>query len=34
MIMIIQTIGQRGIPAERAAIIFSMDPVYAGNRNI
>ena len=26
----LQTIGQKDIPAERAAIIYSMDPVYAG----
>lgn len=26
----LQTIGQKDIPAERAAVIYSMDPVYAG----
>jgi drug/metabolite transporter (DMT)-like permease len=25
----IQAIGQRSIPAERAALIYAMDPVYA-----
>lgn len=26
----LQTIGQRSVSAERAAIIYSMDPVYGG----
>jgi drug/metabolite transporter (DMT)-like permease len=27
----LQTIGQQSISAERAAVIYSMDPLYAGN---
>ena len=26
----LQTIGQRVVPAEKAAIIYSLDPVYGG----
>ena len=29
-IIVLQTLGQKDFPAERAAIIFSLDPVYAG----
>lgn len=26
----LQTLGQRTVPAERAALIYSLDPIYAG----
>lgn len=25
----LQAVGQRGVPAERAALVYAMDPVYA-----